>query len=1102
MLRTFAAFSLGTVAVTTAVASIATTTERGKDDANVRPVPARVTDSLAATAAPAWRDGVASLIERGVLEDIEASIEKAGRIERQAADGVIPEIRPAVEIPKKPNHEITVPLDRDGNIAATGRIQLKFRNGLGARASIAGISPVLSMAGADMAPFNQLVAAEGATVRQMINHPEAVIEDIRRKAFERSGRVQPDLAAMMYVELPGIGKGPVDWDRVLRVAHAFNDMPELEWVSLERIVAVHQQADCDPMNPVLCNRPNPGVGADCWDGDVNSIAAWPGACNPAPGDDMAALTACADVNCCQTVGGLVPYCDDAESGQGWDVYCAAVANSICQGTVYDLTRPDLTDRYDPCLSNYNPALFDGGDLNYTDDPAAATRLAVFTQVAGLLLDSCYEPHQSTGCNQPACCASVCVVDPACCADVWDQNCADIASSGDIAPCDGTLTPDPTPLYSELTVDANFLSVGIQAYLTEQPFNNPFDPQPGDANDTGTFPRFSGFTGGGLDIIGSQATVGIIWRLYGGGAVGGASVIPNPNLVWMDGAEFEVVPASECTTGDCIAIDPTQPRSYDNPFPGFAVDANYPYGQIRLRPTGRTSQVAVCEFSAIVNHEEWCRDTPDGEFHPSSITVEEGQTLTFFDPGNFNHGTACLGTTVARDNDFGVIGIAPRAQGFFYPIESLEEGSRAPTAMASMIRDLEPGAVINHSWGPTALGECLTANEPAYSLIRASADAGLVVCISAGNDGAPLVAEANAEVNSGAIIVGAREPGSFWQNPEYFCFNPRRINFSTFSSEELSVTCNAWGIMGTTPGYGDLFQGEDNRPGLNFIERQYTRSYTGPTPLNFTGGFNGTSFASPQVAGACALIQGASMMFWDTTLNSDIMQGILSGPPGNCQDLGYPPDCPYPGIGYCGDNLSIFGDPAGIQSDVGPVVSLPAAMVSTLTSQSDPTGGSFVVHHGTLLSGNAISLSAADNNAVVIRSEFAAQGPGPDGLTYYGTGPSIDFGMTLTVGGAPADLGNLEIQTTSKANNTVVVEMVFAKNLVTGRWVPQGVELLTTQYAGHNYPLGFDIGTEPYLSPANEVSLRVYALGLGFVNGGSYDGAWDLVTITIPDGEPL
>ena len=60
--------------------------------------------------------------------------------------------------------------------------------------------------------------------------------------------------------------------------------------------------------------------------------------------------------------------------------------------------------------------------------------------------------------------------------------------------------------------------------------------------------------------------------------------------------------------------------------------------------------------------------------------------------------------------------------------------------------------------------------------------------------------------------------------------------------------NAWGIMGATPGYGVLWAGEDTRSGLNFVERTYTRSYTGPTPGNSTGGFNGTSFASPQVAG--------------------------------------------------------------------------------------------------------------------------------------------------------------------------------------------------------------------------------------------------------------
>ncbi len=1105
MLRTFAALSLGTLAATTAVASIASSADpsadRGAADATPRPAVRPMLDvSVAAKTAPEWQGSAVRLIDEGILDELAASAARlSAPIARQAV-GVQNEIRPAIVVPKKPNHEIKLVHDIDGNIALTGRIQLKFRDGVGARASMAGITPVLSMTGQDVAGLNRIVQAEAGTVRQMIQHPEAVIEGIRQKAFERSGRVQPDLAAMMFVELPG----DVDWDRVLKVARDINDLPEIEWVSLERTMAVYQQADCDPGNPVVCNRPNPGSGPACWDGDVTSVAPWPGACNPAPGDDVNALTACADAGCCDTVATFAPWCSDADSGQGWDVYCAAVANVVCQGTVYDLENPGLADRYDPCLSNYNPDLFDGGDLNFTDDASQAVRLNVFSAVAGFVLDTCFDPHVTPGCSIPACCASICVIDPTCCTDQWDQQCVDLATNGNVPSCEVTPVDDETPNFSELTsevVGGVELALGVNAFQTALPFNNPFDPVAGDPNDDATFPRFSPFIGSGTDLEGGHAAVGIIWRLYGSGAVGGNAVLPNPTMVWMDGAEFEVVPAADCTTGDCIEIIPGQPRTYANPFPAFAVDASYDYSQIRLRPTGNVEHVAVCEFSAFVNHEEWCRDTPTGAYHPTSIIVEEGQTLSYLDIGNANHGLACLGATVAPDNDFGVIGMAPRAQGYFYPIVSIEEGSRNATAMASMIRDLPPGAVINHSWGPTAVGECLTANDPEYTLIRASVDAGLVVCIAAGNEGAPLLPEANIEVYSGAVIVGAREPGLLLEG---ICNRARRIFFSNFSSDDLEITVNAWGIMGATPGYGVLWAGEDTRANLNFVERTYTRSYTGPTPGNSTGGFNGTSFASPQVAGGCALIQGAFRMFWDTTVNGDTIGGLLAGPPGNCQTLGYPDDCPLDGQGLCGDILPPPpADPGGVITDIGPNLNVPGGIVGALSAISDPSGGSFDVYTGSHIRGNSISLSQVDNNSLVIRSEYAAQGPGPNGLVYYGTGPSIDFGLSLSVGAAPADIINLDIQTVSRATNTVVVEVVFARNFISSRWVPQGVELLTTQFDGHVYPLGFDIGTEPYIDAANRVSLRVYALGLGFVNGGGYNGEWDLVTVVAnTDNEPL
>ncbi len=63
--------------------------------------------------------------------------------------------------------------------------------------------------------------------------------------------------------------------------------------------------------------------------------------------------------------------------------------------------------------------------------------------------SCYEPHDSAGCENPSCCASVCAVDPVCCDKNWDQLCADRAL---------TICPPATPA-NDLCQNASVVHLG-------------------------------------------------------------------------------------------------------------------------------------------------------------------------------------------------------------------------------------------------------------------------------------------------------------------------------------------------------------------------------------------------------------------------------------------------------------------------------------------------------------------------------------------------------------------------------------------------------------------------------------------------------------------
>ena len=1134
MLRTLAALSLGTLAGTTALASFNATDGVGR----TKSVSTNITDAKdldqdrllggvqSKSKTPVWTSSAKQLLEGGMLDEFSKGLPqlKARAAAREAGEDVTESpktILPPVRVPKSANNAIVVPYDIHGNVAATGRITLKFKDGLGARASMAGITPVLSTAGEALGGINALMEAEGASIRQLIQHPEAAIQEIRTKAFERSGRVQPDLSAMMVVELPG----PIDWARIVRVARSINDIPEIEWVNLEPAISVMQDAECDEGNATTCNFPNDRQGDACWTGFANEPALFPGNCNPAPDDPDNAQVGCSDVGCCETIGGFLPWCDAQDNAQGWDAYCAAAANVLCTGTIYDnIGGAPEQERYDPCLSNYradptNPELPQPGPpapgedaWTWTDDPLEAIRLPIFQVVAGFVLESCFEAHTFAGCSLPSCCVTVCLIDPNCCTESWDDACVTLASESD--GCDNP-AEGPTPNWSEISVfndpdnpdnPANGFAVGVQAFLTANLMQGtellPVDPE-----EPGTYFRGSGFRGGGLDIEGAHETVGIIWRLYGSGAINGDPVLPNPSMVWLDGAEFEVVAAADCTSDDCVQIFRNQPRTYENPFPRFAADRSFDYSTIRLRPTGNKEQVAVCEFSAFINHEEWCydlpRDTPGVSVKPTSIISEEGQTLNLLDVSNAQHGTACLGVTTAPDNDFGVIGIAPRAQAYFFPIESVEEGSRAETAMSSMILDLDPGAVINHSWGPTAPGSCLTAIPAYYTLIRASTDAGLVVCLSAGNDGCALVPEANPEIASGGIIVGAREPGEFVNS---ICNSPRRIYFSTHSGEELACPVNAWGICGGTTGYGDLWTQEDDRAGLNFVERQHTRSYTGPTPFNPQGGFSGTSFAGPQIAGAAALAQGAVRMFWQQAISGDTMVGLVANSSGdvfNCQALGYPPECPQAQDGdgcngICGDFLPPPpADPAGTVTNIGKACILPGSLAGALTVVSDPTRGNLEVYSGTVVRGASIALSAVDQNLFIVRSEMRFQGPGPAGLVYFGNGQTIDFGAKIFSNLLPDDVVSAGLATVSRSN-AAAFEMPFALNQITGRWDLMGVDLLELVPGLHLYPFGgFGTSTAAsvYFDEEGAIEIRIYTLGLGFINGG-FDGFWDAIIFDV------
>lgn len=239
--------------------------------------------------------------------------------------------------------------------------------------------------------------------------------------------------------------------------------------------------------------------------------------------------------------------------------------------------------------------------------------------------------------------------------------------------------------------------------------------------------------------------------------------------------------------------------------------------------GQGVRVADCEYWYDPEHEDICDVIPEPGQTPSAWII------TF---GWHEHGTAVLGEMIGGDNGYGITGLVPEAQAYFFPEWTDEAGGgRRVAAIAQAVATMDAGDVVlleMQDFGPGGDFAPAEINPLVWQVTRVGYDRGVVVVAAAGNgnqdlDSAPY-AEYRSRGDSGAIIVGAGTSSG----------SRAKLGFSTFGSR---VNVQAWGENVFTAGYGEfIVVGGDSRQ-------------------SYTSVFSGTSSASPIVASAAVSLQG-------------------------------------------------------------------------------------------------------------------------------------------------------------------------------------------------------------------------------------------------------
>ena len=879
-----------------------------------------------------------------------------------------------------------------GTAEHTGRLIVMYEDATVMRAPrIAGTEIHSNVAGLDTSETSLLLAKHGCTIRQAIDADPVRLEDLRSRANSRSGKSNPDLAAMMLIE----GISP---SQLLTAAREFLALKDVAWVEIEKKteLAGPRQGGCGGIAPAPLNvlpecNPLVVVGGACGENPVGCQYPHPG--QFAPGSNPPdTIGNCSDATVCDLINGIRPSCDSC-----WDQVCAALANMLGPST-FGGKGP-----YDTCLQ----------DIPAVDVVAPAPYKCRFNPLEESILIqiSPFIEHLLPGSSNPDCCREVCFQDVTCCTISWDSNCAatavglydDCYSTPRLGfPGGSPRNPNaqiPSPLYDEKMLEipppvATPGSFPLALFTTAEKYPDPYSgPNPPPPPPLGYFESFidvTGFRGGGLDIASMKSIL---------------SQFPGTNGPQLPFISVAVIEPSALVNHEDL-IDST---------------------------TG-LSKVTVEEGQT-----------------PLVILDQQNPPPTF--SGSFDtapsHGTATLGVLFANDNTIGVTGIVPDAKAFFFPTESFEAQGRILTALNNAIDQLSSITATDPNPGNIIVlpisqnGQPLnTAESPAAAaLITIGLNLGVTFVLAAGNDSQEILPPVAGSED--AIIAGGVWPGFQYKvDPAAFRVYPGlnycRANLSNFSGEDDTggiVDVSGWAKGVCTLGYGDLFSGQNTAVSAN----PAVASYEVNRLRTYTALWSGTSAAAAQIGGVAALVQAlAKQVYEEQPYSPSNIKDVLSDPNNQFAQCGLGQGAQPEFTNALIGNTVQPGE--GEPSPVGGFPNVRAIGRSVVTGVfNDSNQSTFEIVCGTLLSGTQFSMKNIDQKYVKTRTARPNNNQSSSGLgpaLFYPTSKRVlDIQVIRTTDlASPEDLTAVSLSVTGQTISvTSALVLGYIYNYTTNRW---------------------------------------------------------------------